>query len=194
MIIRLNDINKFCVGLKIMQDGEPCIVISNEFVKPGKGQSFSRVRFRKLITGKILEKTFKSGDSVELANVEELCLIYLYNDRIFWYFMNNFTFEQISLAAEIVRNNVKWLIAQSCYEITFWNDNPIFITPPKFVNLEVVDIQPAIKGDTVSASTKLAILSTDVVIKVPLFIEKGDLIKVDTRSSEYVARISREGI
>ncbi|RXK32756.1 elongation factor P [Arsenophonus endosymbiont of Bemisia tabaci Asia II 3] len=181
--------NEFRSGLKIMLDGEPCAIVESEFVKPGKGQAFARVRIRKLISNKLLEKTFKSTDSVESADVMDLNLTYLYSDGEFWHFMNNETFEQLTADEKAVGDNAKWLIDQVDCIVTLWNGQPIAITPPNFVELAVVDTDPGLKGDTAGTGGKPATLSTSAVVKVPLFVQIGEVIKVDTRSGEYVSRV-----
>jgi elongation factor P len=183
--------NDFRSGLKIMLDGEPCAIVENEFVKPGKGQAFNRVRIRRLLSGKVLEKTFKSGESVEAADVRDSELAYLYNDGEFWHFMNNETFEQIAADAKAVGDSGKWLVEQDLCTITAWNENPILVTPPNFVELEVVETDPGLKGDTAGTGGKPATLSTGAVVRVPLFIQIGELVRVDTRSGEYVGRVTK---
>ncbi|EGT3622955.1 elongation factor P [Morganella morganii] len=181
--------NEFRQGLKIMLDGEPCVVVESEFVKPGKGQAFARVRLRKLISNKLLEKTFKSTDSAEGADVMDLNLTYLYNDGEFWHFMNNETFEQLAADEKAIGDNAKWLIDQAECIVTLWDGRPIAVTPPNFVELEITDTDPGLKGDTAGTGGKPATLSTGAVVKVPLFVQIGEVIKVDTRSGEYVSRV-----
>ncbi|MDT9587145.1 MAG: elongation factor P [Candidatus Arsenophonus melophagi] len=181
--------NEFRSGLKIILDCEPCTIIESKFIKPGKGQAFARVRIRNLISHKLLEKTFKSNDSVERADVLDLHLTYLYHDNKFWYFMNHETFEQLAADEKAVGDNIKWLIEQTDCIVTLWNSRPITITPPYFVELKVINTDPGLKGDTASTCGKSAMLSTGAVVKVPLFIKIGEVIRVDTRSGEYVARI-----
>jgi len=181
--------NEFRSGLKIMLDGEPCTIIDNEFVKPGKGQAFVRTHIRKLISGKLLEKTFKSTDSVPSADVVDINLTYLYNDGEFWHFMNNDNFEQLAANKKVVAENIKWLIEQTKCVLTLWNGEPIAVSPPNFIELKIIDTDPGLKGDTTGTSNKLATLSTGVVVKVPLFVQQGEIIKVDTRSGEYISRI-----
>lgn len=183
--------NEFKGGLKIMQDGEPCSIVENEMVKPGKGQAFNRVKIRKLISGKVVEKTFKSGESVEGADVIELELAYLYNDGEFWHFMNNETFEQVAADAKAVRDAEKWLVEQDVCTLTLWEGNPINVQPPNFVELEVTETDPGLKGDTAGTGGKPATLSTGAVVRVPLFVQIGEVIKVDTRSGEYVSRVQK---
>lgn len=181
--------NEFKSGLKIIQDGSPYTIVENEFVKPGKGQAFNRVKMKNLQTGRIIEKTFKSGTSVEAADVIELELQYLYTDGEHWHFMNTETFEQLAAGSTAVKDAVNWLIEQDVCNVTLWNNEPILITPPNFVNLEVKDTDPGLKGDTSGGGTKPATLSTGAVVKVPLFVQIGEVIKVDTRTGEYISRV-----
>lgn len=181
--------NEFRGGMKIMLDNEPCVIIENEFVKPGKGQAFNRVKIRKLLSGKVLEKTFKSGDTVEAADVVDVELDYLYTDGEFWHFMNAETFEQIGADQKAIGDNLKWLKENDRCTLTLWNGNPIAVTPPNFVELEVIETDPGLKGDTAGTGGKPATLSTGAVVRVPLFIQIGEIIKVDTRSAEYVSRV-----
>ncbi|MCG7498996.1 elongation factor P [Vibrio sp. Of7-15] len=181
--------NEFKGGLKFMLDNEPCSIIENEYVKPGKGQAFNRVKLRKLLSGKVLEKTFKSGETVELADVVDVELDYLYNDGEFFHFMDNVTFEQIAAEAKAVGDTAKWLVENDTCTLTLWNDNPITVTPPNFVELEVTETDPGLKGDTQGTGGKPATLATGAVVRVPLFIAIGEVIKVDTRSGEYVGRV-----
>lgn len=180
--------NEFKSGLKVMLDGEPCSILENEFVKPGKGQAFNRVKLRNLKTGRVLEKTFKSGESLPSADVVDVEMQYLYNDGEFWHFMTPENFEQYAIEAKMVGDVKQWLKAQDICLVTLWNAQPLLIIPPNFVVLEVVETEPGIKGDTVSGATKPATLESGAVIKVPLFVNKGDLLKVDTRTGEYVSR------
>ena len=183
--------NEFKAGLKIMLDGEPCNILENEYVKPGKGQAFNRVKIRKLISGKVLEKTFRSGESVEGADVMDTELAYLYTDGEFYHFMNNETFEQIAADEKAVGENIKWLAENDVCTITLWNGSPITVTPPNFVELEITETDPGLKGDTAGTGGKPATLTTGAVVRVPLFIQTGEVIKVDTRTGEYVSRAQK---
>ena len=180
--------NEFKSGLKIMQDGEPCSIVENEFVKPGKGQAFNRVKIRNLLNGRVVERNFKSGDSVEAADVMDVTMQYLYNDGEFWFFMDPQSFEQIGADAKAVGENQKWLIEQDMCEITLWNGSPISVSPPNFIVSEIVETDPGVKGDTAGTGGKPATLATGAVIRVPLFVQIGELVKVDTRSGEYSSR------
>ncbi len=181
-------VNDFKNGLKFMLDGDPCTMVDVEYVKPGKGQAFARVKIRNLINGKVFERTFKNVESVEGADVMDVEMEYLYTDGEFWTFMDPNTFEQISADKNAVAGNKKWLVEQDSCQLTLWNESPISVTPPNFVSIEVTDTDPGLKGDTSGGGSKPATLSTGAVVNVPLFIAIGDVLKVDTRSGEYVSR------
>ncbi len=181
--------NEFKGGLKVMLDGDPCSIIENEFVKPGKGQAFNRVKLRNLSTGKTIEKTFKSGDRLEAADVMEVEMQYLYHDGEFWHFMDPNTFDQKPASEKAVGDAKKWLKEEDICEIVLFNGEPLDVQPPKFVELEVVQTDPGVKGDTAGSGGKPATLSTGAVVQVPLFIQEGEVLKVDTRSGEYVGRV-----
>ncbi len=181
--------NEFKGGLKILLDGEPYTIVENEFVKPGKGQAFNRVKVRNLKTGRVIEKTFKSGESVEAADVFEKDMQYLYNDGEYWYFMDPETFEQVPAGATAVEEAVQWLKEQDICAVTSWNGEPISVTPPNFVELKIVETDPGVRGDTSGGGGKPAKLETGAVVRVPLFVDEGEIIKVDTRSGEYVSRV-----
>jgi elongation factor P len=180
--------NQFKSGLKIMLDGDPYTIVENEFVKPGKGQAFNRVRVRNLKTGKVIDRTFKSGDSVEAADVVESEMQYLYSDGEFWHFMLTDTFEQHAAGEAAVGDAAKWLKAQDMCNVTLWNGTPLSVDPPPHVSLEVVETDPGLKGDTSSGGSKPATLETGAVVQVPLFIQQGELIRVDTRTASYLSR------
>ena len=181
--------NEFRGGLKIMLDGDPCSIIENEFVKPGKGQAFNRVKIRNLITGRVVERTFKSGENVEAADVLDTDMQYLYNDGEHWHFMHPETYEQVAADEKAVADSAKWLKEQDTCTVTLWNNSPISVVPPNHVTLKVIETDPGVRGDTASGATKPATVETGAVIRVPLFIDEGDLLKVDTRSGEYVCRV-----
>ena len=155
--------SQFKNGMKLMLEGNPCSIVNNEIVKPGKGQAFNRVKFKDLITGKTLEKTFKSGESLEAADVMELEMQYL-------------------------GSALNYLVEQDTCIVTLWNNNPISVNPPNHVILEVTDTDPGLKGDTAGTGGKPATLNTGVVVQVPYFVSIGDKVKVDTRTNEYSGR------
>ena len=181
--------NEFKGGLKVMLDGDPCNILENELVKPGKGQAFSRVKLRNLITGRVWERTFKSGESLEGADVMDLDMEYVYTDGDMWHFMKtDGSFEQYAVDKKAIGDVEKWLKEQAVYTVTLWNDNAIAVSPPNFLELEVVETDPGLKGDTAQGGSKPATLSSGAVVRVPLFINQGEVLKVDTRSGEYVSR------
>jgi elongation factor P len=180
--------NEFRAGLKVMLDGDPAVILENEFVKPGKGQAFNRVKLRNLKTGRVLERTFKSGETIEAADVVEVDLQYLYNDGQFWHFMHPETFEQYSAGQDTVGEAAKWLKEQDLCRVTLWNNTPLLIEPPQTVVLKVVETEPGVRGDTATGGTKPATLETGAVVRVPLFVNAGDLVKVNTRTGEYLSR------
>lgn len=181
--------SEFKGGLKIMMDGDPCAIIENEFVKPGKGQAFSRVKIRNLKTGRVIERTFKSGETVEGADVVERDMQYLYNDGETWHFMVPDTFEQYIADANAVGDAKKWMKEQDVCIVTLHNDVPLSMTPPNFVVLTITATDPGVRGDTSGGGGKPATLETGAVVRVPLFIQTGEVIKVDTRTGEYVSRV-----
>jgi elongation factor P len=180
--------NEFRSGLKIILDSDPYTIVENEFVKPGKGQAFSRVRVRNLKTGRVVDKTFKSGESVEAADVVEQNMQYLYTDGEFWHFMLPDTFEQFGADENAVADAKQWLKEQDLCVVMLWNGVPLVVTPPNFVELKIVETDPGVRGDTAQGGVKPAKLETGAVVRVPLFVEEGETIKVDTRSGEYVSR------
>ncbi len=180
--------SEFRSGLKVMLDGEPCNILDNEFVKPGKGQAFNRVKLRNLSTGRVWERTFKSGETLEGADVMDHDMEYLYTDGEFWHFMDPVSFEQFPADAKAVGENYKWLKEQEQVTVTLYNGSPLAIDPPNHVELEIAETDPGLKGDTAQGGTKPATLVTGAVVKVPLFICTGEVIRVDTRTGEYLGR------
>lgn len=180
--------NEFKSGLKVMLDGEPCTIVENEFVKPGKGQAFNRVKLRNLKTGRILEKTFKSGDTLEGADVVDLEMQYLYSDSEMWHFMDPTTFEQHAADSRAMVDAAQWLKGEETCVVTLYNGTPLSVMPPNTVTLQITETDPGVRGDTATGGTKPATLETGAVVKVPLFVEEGEIIKVDTRSGEYLSR------
>jgi elongation factor P len=181
--------NEFRSGMKVLLEGEPCSIVENEFVKPGKGQAFNRVKLKNLKSGRTWERTFKSGETIEAADVLDIDMEYLYNDGEFWHFMKtDGSFEQISADATALSDTVDWLKEQEVFQVTLFNGAPIAVTAPNHIELEVVETDPGVKGDTATGGSKPAKLSSGAVVKVPLFISEGEIIRVDTRSREYLSR------
>jgi len=184
--------NQFKMGLKIILDGDPFTIVENDIVKPGKGQAFNRIKVRNLKSGRVIEKTYKSGESVEAADVVETDMEYSYSDGDSWTFMNTETFEQMSASAAAMGDTIKWLKGQETCTVTLWNDEPISVVAPNFVTLQITETDPGVRGDTASGGTKPAILETGAVVKVPLFVEQGESLKIDTRTGEYVSRAKED--
>lgn len=180
--------NQFKNGLKVMIEGDPCSMVDVEFVKPGKGQAFTRVKLKNLITGRTWERTFKSNETAEGADVMDTDMEYLYCDGDMWHFMDPQSYEQVAADKTAVGDAHLWLKEQDKCLVTLWDNNPISITPPNFVELEVVETDPGLKGDTAQGGSKPAKLQSGAVVRVPLFIEQGDILKIDTRSGDYVSR------
>ena len=180
--------NEFKAGLKVMLDNDPCAIMTNEYVKPGKGQAFNRVKLRNLKTGRVIERTFKSGDSLEAADVVDLDVQYLYNDGELWYFMNQENYEQYMAGEKAMEDAAQWIKGEEICTMTLWNGSPLAISAPNFVILEITETDPGIRGDTATGGSKPATLETGAIVKVPLFVNKGEKIRVDTRTGEYMSR------
>ncbi len=180
--------NEFKAGVKVMFDNAPGVIVENEMVKPGKGQAFNRVKIRNLRTGRIIERTFKSGETLEAADVLDVEMQYLYNDGEFWHFMQPETFEQMAADKSAVGDNAKWLKEQDVCLVTLFNGVPLSIEPPNTVTLKIVQTDPGLRGDTSGGGGKPATLETGAIVRVPLFIQEGEVIKVNTRTGEYISR------
>jgi len=181
--------NEFKGGLKILLDGDPYNIVENEFVKPGKGQAFNRVKVRNLKTGRVIERTFRSGETVEAADVFEMEVQYLYNDGDMWHFMHPETFEQYACSKEAMGDMALWLKEEDMCQMMLYNGEPLSVTPPNFTELKIVETDPGVRGDTSGGGGKPATLETGAVVRVPLFVNNGEVIRVDTRSGEYVSRV-----
>ncbi len=181
-------LNEIRGGMKLIIDGDPCVVVDNEFVKPGKGQAFNRLKYRNLKTGRVIERTYKSGDSIPVADVVEIDAQFLYTDGNEWHFMANESFEQYSLHEAEVTDAKPWLKEQIECKLTLWNGTPILVVAPTFVSLKIVETDPGLKGDTSGGGNKPAKLESGAVVRVPLFVQEGEVIKVDTRTGSYVSR------
>jgi elongation factor P len=181
--------SEFRKRLKLLIDGQPWMIIDNEFVKPGKGQAFNRVRVKNLITGRAVDRTWKSGETVEEAEVSTAQMEYLFNDGTHYTFMNSKSYEQIEVPKEQVGEAAQWLMDNTTCEVQVWNNQVISVVPPVFMDLTVTYTEPAVKGDTATNVTKKATLQTGAVINVPLFIETGTKLRIDTRTGEYCQRV-----
>lgn len=178
-------------GMKVEVDGQPYNVISNEFVKPGKGAAFNRIRIKHLKSGRVVEKTVKSGDKLDLADVSESPMRMLYREPDGVVFMDESTFEQIKIPLESIGDTVQWLMDDLLYEVVFYKGSPITIEPPTFMEMEITETAPGDRGNTASGRVlKPAILKSGAKVQVPIFIDQGEVIKVDTRTGEYVSRVN----
>ena len=180
--------NQFRNGLKILIDSDPCSIVETEFVKPGKGQAFTRIKYKNLKNGRVVERTFKSADTIEGADVVETDMQFLYRDGDDWNFMDPESYEQVSANPAAVGETSNWMKEEDVCTVTLWNGSPMMVTAPNFVSLEVTETDPGLKGDTSSGGQKPATMETGAVVRVPLFIQIGDLIKIDTRTGDYVSR------
>lgn len=178
-------------GVKILFDGDPFAVLENEYVKPGKGQAFNRLRVRNLKTGRVIEKTLRSGESAEAADIVEQEMQYLYNDGEFFHFMDPSNYEQLTAGKTAVGDAAQWLKEQDVCKVLLWNGVPLQITPPIFVFVKIVECDPGLRGDTVTGGNKPAKVETGATVKVPLFLNEGEVIKVDTRTGEYLNRVGK---
>ncbi len=176
-------------GLKLEIDGDPWVVVDFQFVKPGKGNAFTRCRVKNMVTGSVLDKTWKSGEKLKPATMDERPMQYLYRDDEGHHFMDQQSYEQVRLTTEEVGEEARFLLENSVVSVLLFNGRPISISLPNFVELEVVETDPGVRGDTATGGRKSATLSTGAVIQVPLFIERGERLRIDTRSGEYVERV-----
>ncbi|MGE3165169.1 MAG: elongation factor P [Planctomycetota bacterium] len=183
--------SEFRKGLKVELDGEPYLMIEMDFMKPGKGQAVYRCKLKNLITGRVLDRNYRSGETMEAANIEETKLQYLYNDSTHWHFMDPESFEQHAITKDQLDDAWKWLIDESMVNVLFWNDRPVTISPPNHVELKVTYCEPGARGNTATNVQKPATLETGAVISVPFFVNNGDVVRVDTRTGEYTERVEK---
>ncbi|MCE5315940.1 MAG: elongation factor P [Parachlamydia sp.] len=183
--------NEFKAGIKVEVDGQPYTIVSNEFVKPGKGQAFNRVRLKHLMTARTIERTFKSGDKVDVADVVESDMRMLYKEADGVIFMDDASFEQIKIPVASIGDTEQWLLEDFVYEVIFYKGQPVTVAPPTFMEMLIVDTSPGVRGDTASGRVlKPAIVASGAKVQVPIFVEQGEKIKVDTRTGEYVSRVN----
>jgi len=185
--ITTNDIRP---GMKLEIDNAPYTVVNIEFIKPGKGQAFNRIKVKNLLTSRVVEKTYKSNEKLPLADVEELKYRLLYLESDGAVFMHDETFEQITVSFDVIRENKQWMKDDILFDIILYKGEAIDVIPPTFLELKITETAPGVRGDTASGRVlKPATLETDAKVQVPIFIEEGELIKVDTRTGEYVSRV-----
>jgi len=184
------DTADFRNGLKIEIDGEPFVIVEFQHVKPGKGSAFVRTRYKSLMSGRVLEKNFKSGDKVGRPDIEEKQMQYLYKEGTDYHFMDTKTFEQTFIPEDGLGEAKNYLIENLNASVLFFNGKAIAVDVPNSVDLKVVKCDPGVRGDTVSGAMKPATLQTGYTLQVPLFINEGDVLKIDTRSGEYLTRVA----
>ncbi len=184
--VGMNDLKN---GMKVEIDKDPYVVVGLDFVKPGKGQAFTRAKIKNLLTSRVVEKTFKSNDKIDLADVEEskMRLLYVENDGAV--FMDDESFEQITVGFDVLGDKKQWLMEEQLYSMTFFKGNIIDVTPPIFLEMTIAETAPGLRGDTSGRALKPAVLETGAKIQIPLFVDEGEKIKVDTRTGEYVSRV-----
>jgi elongation factor P len=183
------DTSQFRNGLKVEIDGEPFVMTYFQHVKPGKGGAFVRTKIKNLRTGRVLEKTFRSGERLEEAEVEDKRMQYLYQDGEQFVFMDQESYEQYPFTEEQIGDARRYLKENLEVDVVFWRGKPINVELPSFIEAVIAQCDPGVKGDTASGATKPATLETGAVIQVPLFIKEGESVRVDTRTNAYVERV-----
>lgn len=179
-------------GLKVQVEGDPYVIVYFQFVKPGKGTAFTRTKLKNLLTGAVIERTFRTGDTVDEAPVEEQAMQFLYANGDTYTFMNTETYEQVEINGSVLGDDAKFLMENLDVTVLFYRERPVNVTLPNFIESKVVYTEPAVKGNTSSGAMKVAKLACGAEINVPLFVEEGDNLKVDTREGgQYVSRVSK---
>ncbi len=181
-------VNDFKTGVSVELDGQAYTVVEFQHVKPGKGAAFVRAKLKNIKTGGSVEKTFRGGEKLPKAHLDRREMQYLYNDGEGCVFMDNETYEQTTITTEAIGDGMKWLLENMNIHVLIFKDNIIGIDLPNFVELKVVETEPGVKGDTATGASKNATLETGAVVQVPLFIEEGDVLRIDTRTGEYMER------
>lgn len=181
--------SEFKQGMKVEIDREPYVIVTNEFVKPGKGQPFNRVKLKNLLTGRVVEKTYRSGEKLELADVEEMRMRLLYKEGADYIFMDEKSYEQHTVPGSVIGDKDRWCMEDIEYELVFYKGEVIDMSPPTFMEMRITETAPGLRGDTSGRVLKPARVETGANIQVPIFIEEGERIKIDTRTGEYVSRV-----
>lgn len=190
MTALLMDVSELKKNAKIEIDGHPFVVVEFQFVKPGKGQGLYKCRIKNMLTGQVMDRTWRSGEKVDAANVESRKMQFLYVSGDGFTFMDNESYEQVELAGELVGDDKNFLLDQIDVDILFYNERPVGLTLPSHIVMTVVEAEPGVKGDTATNTTKGAKVQTGLAVQVPLFIKEGERIKIDTRTGEYVERVN----
>ena len=185
------DTSQFRNGLKLELDGQPFTMIYFQHVKPGKGGAFVRTKVKNLLNGRTIERTFRSGEKVETADIEEKTMQYLYNDGESLIFMDQESFDQIPMPPDVIGDQIEFMMENMNVEVLFWRGRPVNMQLPNYIESKVVRSDPGVKGDTSSGASKPATLECGATINVPLFIKEGDVLRVDTRTREYSERVNQ---
>lgn len=181
--------NEFKQGIKLELDNQPFLIVTNEYVKPGKGQAFNRVRLKHLLTGNVIERTFKSGDKADIADIVETNMRLLYKENDGVVFMDEATYDQVKIPNSNIGDTMAWLKDDLVYGVIFYKGSPVNIDPPIFIDLKITETMPGDKGNTASGRVmKPAVLETGATVQIPIFISEGEVVKFDTRNGEYVSR------
>jgi elongation factor P len=184
--VSTNDLKQ---GMRVDIDNQPYTIVGLEFVKPGKGQAFTRVKIKSIFTGRVIEKTYRSNEKLDIADVEDTSMRLLYKDGENAVFMDDASFEQVSIPLAQIGETSQWLMDDQLYLIIFYNKSPVNIDPPTFMEMVITETDPGVRGDTASGRVmKSAITESGAKVQVPIFIEQGEKIKIDTRTGEYVSR------
>jgi elongation factor P len=183
--------NELRKGVKIEIDGQPYLIVDADFIKPGKGTAFTRVKLKNYITGNTMERTYKANEKAIAADLEVRDCQYLYSDGDSFHFMDTGTYEQFEIRTETMGSTSNWLVENLDVTVLIWKGNPMGVDVPNFIEAEITQCDPGVKGDTAQGGSKPAILSTGASVNVPLFINENDWIRVDTRTGKYVERVKR---
>ena len=187
----MTDTSQFHNGLKVILDGNPFTMVYFQHVKPGKGGAFVRTKVKNLLNGRTIERTFRSGERLELADIEEKSMQYLYAEGENLVFMDQHTYDQIPIPPDVIGDSIEFMLENMEVDVLFWNGKPVNIELPNYIVAKVVKSDPGVKGDTSSGASKPATLECGATIQVPLFIKEGDMLRVDTRTREYSERVNQ---
>jgi elongation factor P len=188
---RVYQTSDFRNGLKVEIDGNPYVITYFQFVKPGKGTAFTRTKLKHMVSGSTLERTFRTGESLIAADVEEESMQYLYSDDEFYHFMHQETYEQVAISEKVIADEMDFLVENDVVDVLYYKGNPLLITLPNFIESEVTYCEPGVRGNTAQGATKPATLACGATVNVPLFIDQGEVLKIDTRTREYVSRVQK---
>jgi elongation factor P len=184
------DTSQFKNGLKLELDGSPFTIVYFQHVKPGKGGAFVRTKIKNLLNGRVIDRTFRSGEKVELSEISQHTMQYLYHDGENLVFMDQETYEQVPISPEVIGDQIEFMLENMNVDVLFWKGNPVNVQLPNYIEAKVIKSDPGVKGDTSSGTSKPATLESGATINVPLFIKEGDVLRVDTRTREYSERVN----